>query len=68
MNRTSSNEYRNGSLWNGFDYDNQAWVNNGKYLRCGHPADMKCGCFGRTHEGEPVTSFDLSLTNSLEAL
>lgn len=34
-----------------FDYDNQAWVRDGKYVRCGH-TDQGCGCYGRTHEGE----------------
>jgi hypothetical protein len=36
----------------GFDYTNQAWVQNGRYLRCGHPTEMECDCFGRTHQGE----------------
>jgi hypothetical protein len=43
-----------GILLHGFDYDNQAWVENGKYVRCGHPETTNCGCFGREHEGEPV--------------
>ena len=37
-----------------FDYKNQAWVENGVYVRCGHPELMECGCFGRIHAGEPV--------------
>ena len=28
--RTSSDEYRNGKLWNGYDYDKQEWVFEGK--------------------------------------
>ena len=39
-----------------YDYDNQAWVVNGKYARCYHPASMKCGCYGRLHEGEKAPS------------
>lgn len=36
-----------------FDYRNQAWIDHtGRYVRCGHPAQMNCGCYGRTHEGE----------------
>lgn len=50
--RRSSNEYRNGILQDGYDYTNQAWVVDGKYVRCGHPESMTCGCFGRVHEGE----------------
>lgn len=35
-----------------FDYEHQAWVENGRYVRCGHPESMDCGCYGRLHEGE----------------
>jgi hypothetical protein len=35
-----------------FDYKNQAWIKHGRYIRCGHPADMDCQCYGRIHEGE----------------
>lgn len=35
-----------------YDYQNQAWVINGRYTRCGHPDSMKCQCYGRLHEGE----------------
>jgi len=41
-------------LLNGYDYKNQAWVRNGRYVRCGHPASMNCGCYGLTHQGELV--------------
>lgn len=40
------------SVPSGFDYENQAWVVDGRYIRCGHPDSMSCGCFGRKHEGE----------------
>jgi hypothetical protein len=51
-----SNDQRdaNGNIINGYDYDHQAWVKDGKYVRCGHPESMDCGCFGREHAGEPV--------------
>ena len=52
MSRKSSNEVVNGRLVNGYDYDRQAWVRNGLYVRCGHPEQMNCGCYGRIHEGE----------------
>lgn len=45
-------EYKEGKLHNGYDYENQAWVHMGKYLRCFHPEEMNCGCYGREHEGE----------------
>ena len=38
-----------------YDYKNQAWVSDGVYQRCGHPDEMNCGCYGRTHEGEIKT-------------
>jgi hypothetical protein len=52
MSRQSSNEFRDGLLWNGFDYTRQAWVVDGKYVCCGHPETMNCGCFGKEHAGE----------------
>ena len=42
------------TLISGYDYTNQAWVIDGKYIRCGHPDSMDCGCYGREHEGELV--------------
>ena len=30
MTRTSNDEYQNGKLWNGYDYQNQCWVHEGK--------------------------------------
>lgn len=52
MSRLSINEYRNGRLINGYDYDEQLWVKGGKYISCGHPEDMDCGCHGRLHAGK----------------
>jgi len=54
--RTSNNQHdKTGSLLNGYDYKNQAWVVDGKYVRCGHPNAMNCGCYGKRHEGETCT-------------
>lgn len=53
MARASEDVYVNGQLVNGFDYTRQAWVVDGFYVRCAHPESMTCGCYGRTHEGQP---------------
>lgn len=37
---------------NGYDYRNQAWVVDGRYVACSHPASMKCNCYGTVHAGE----------------
>jgi hypothetical protein len=37
-----------------YDYQHQAWIINGSYARCNHPASMNCACYGRLHEGEPA--------------
>ena len=55
MSRTSKDEFdADGYLINGFDYENQAWVRNGRYERCGHPENMKCSCHGRKYENDRV--------------
>jgi hypothetical protein len=38
-----------------YDYTNQAWIVEGRYIRCGHPEDMECDCYGRIHAGESAT-------------
>ena len=48
----SKDEYRENKLYNGYDYENQAWVKEGKYIRCGHPDSMNCNCYGRLNEGK----------------
>jgi hypothetical protein len=49
-----SNDERlpDGRLLNGYDYERQAWVKDGRYIRCGHPESMPCGCYGKAHAGE----------------
>lgn len=44
-----------GRLINGYDYEKQAWVKDGHYIRCGHPLDVDCKCYGKEHEGEETT-------------
>lgn len=41
-----------------YAFDVQAWVENGRYLRCGHPEPQTCQCYGRLHEDElaPTTA------------
>ncbi len=41
-----------------YDYENQAWVKDGKYIRCGHSPDFDCQCFGKIHEGETPKSLN----------
>ena len=53
MSRESRNEVApDGSLRSGYDYERQAWVKDGRYVRCGHVDP--CRCYGRLHEGEPA--------------
>ena len=49
MTRTSNDVVRNGRLISGYDYINQSWVVDGKYVKCGH---TECNCYGRLHAGE----------------
>ena len=35
-----------------YDYENQAWLVNGRYVSCSHPAAMDCQCYGKVHTGE----------------
>lgn len=37
-----------------FDYTHQAWLENGKYVACGHHGN--CGCYGKLHAGEPAAA------------
>ena len=50
--KKSNNKTVCNRLINGYDYDNQAWVKNGLYVRCGHPENVNCNCYGKRHEGE----------------
>jgi hypothetical protein len=52
MTRSSDDYYQDGRLWDGYDYENQAWVKDGKYVNCGHPESQDCQCYGRLHAGE----------------
>jgi len=57
--RESSDEYREGRLWAGYDYDRQVWVVDGRYVDCGHPAGMDCQCYGRVHAGEQTVAWTM---------
>ena len=52
--RTSSNEIINNKIFNGYDYENQAWVIKGKYQDCNHPESMNCNCYGRINKGKEI--------------
>ena len=54
--RTSTDQIKDGRLLNGYDYKNQAWVKDGKYIRCGHPESMNCGCYGRKNAGKETAT------------
>ena len=49
--RTSNDEIAGGRLIDGYDYHHQAWVKNGRYVRCAHID--QCTCYGRLHQDEP---------------
>lgn len=50
--RNCTDIYKDGKLWQGYDYINQAWVIDGRYVRCGHPESMNCSCYGLLNEGK----------------
>jgi hypothetical protein len=37
-----------------YDYQNQAWLENGRYVDCGHREP--CDCYGRRHVGESAAA------------
>ena len=39
-----------------YDYDNQAWIQDGIYISCAHPESMNCDCYGKQHAGERAPS------------
>ena len=44
---------------NYYDYEVQALVKDGKYVRCGHPGSMDCKCYGKEHAGEEAKQWKL---------
>ena len=57
MTRLSRDHFdTSGRLIEGFDYENQAWVQLGVYLDCGHVQTLMCGCYGRDHKGEETVA------------
>ena len=42
-----------------FDYQCQAWLLNGIFVRCAHPVSMNCSCYGKIHEGEKSHGHDI---------
>ena len=72
MTRLSNDQYIGGRLINGYDYTNQAWVIDGKYVPCGHvriqvrkpdgTRELKdwCNCYGRLHRGEETKALGVA--------
>lgn len=54
MARMNADEFQDGNLYNGYDYDLQCWVKKGIIQDCGHPDFMRCECMARKHAGEPI--------------
>ena len=38
-----------------YDYENQAWTVNWRYMPCNH--SMNCECYGKVHAGELAAEF-----------
>ena len=51
IDRTTGDQYLNGTLYNGYDYNRQAWVSEGRYQSCGHKAGAGA-CWACDHAGE----------------
>lgn len=47
-----------------YDYDRQAWIVDGRYVRCGHPEAMDCRCYGRLHAGEVAPAQQAVITDA----
>ncbi len=58
MSRESTDEIRNGRVFNGYDYSLQVWVGNGVILTCAHPGSMgpRC-CNQRIQAGRRIADF-----------
>ncbi len=52
------------TIYHGLEYDylNRAWLEDGKYLDCGHyenvELELRCDCYGRQHIGEVAIRHD----------
>ncbi len=55
MSRQSTDEIKNGRVFNGFDYTLQVWVKNGVVQPCAHPGRMgpRC-CNQRIYAGRRI--------------
>jgi hypothetical protein len=60
MSRASFDQVRDGFLHNGFDYNVQAWVTNGRVKGCAHPESMREGgvpcCSAHVYAGQPIAT------------
>ena len=60
MTRVSGDEWRDGHVWNGFDYALQVWVVEGVVQPCGHPPAMSrhAPCCAAASLGRPTNRSD----------
>jgi hypothetical protein len=61
MSRLSQDVYKEGQLVDGFDYELQCWVIDGRIVDCGHPQTMECSCSGRTYKDELLSHVKMVL-------
>jgi len=56
MSRQSRDELApDGTIWNGYDYHLNVWVEAGVVLPCGHPDILgPCGCNGGAYHGAQI--------------
>lgn len=61
--RYNRNQYRNGQLQNGYDYDVRVWVSEGHIVDCGHDACGEDGfpCNAHRYVGERIAEVRKSL-------
>jgi len=54
MSRESSDEIRDGAVYNGYDYRLQVWVKDGQVQDCAHPGH--CTCAARAFAGVSIAN------------
>lgn len=54
MSRMSNDEIKDGAVFNGYDYQLQVWVVDGRVTKCGHPASMLNCCNASRYLGRKV--------------
>ena len=64
MSRQSTDEIKDGRVFNGYDYTLQVWVQNGVIPKCAHPAHMgrRC-CNQRIYAGKRIGQLPAGLVD-----